>query len=128
MVIAYLMKKLNVDPAEGLRILQESRGVCDPNDGFKEQLRLFHGMGTPDNLDDQPKYHRWLYQRELESSRSVRLAPEAEKIRFEDEYSTNAPKDGFDFKCRKCRYIEPQPLDVMMKLSSVGVHSRHQHT
>lgn len=103
-VIAYLMQKLNMDPKSALSILQESRGVCEPNPGFMQQLALFHDMGLPSELGTEPKYQRWLYQRELDLSRSVKQAPEAEKIRFEDEYSVDGPKNGFEFKCRKCRY------------------------
>lgn len=103
-VIAYLMQKLKVDPRAALSLLQESRGVCEPNPGFMLQLALFYDMGLPTELDNRPKYQRWLYQRELDLSRSVKQAPEADKIRFEDEYSVDGVKSGFDLKCRKCRY------------------------
>ena len=109
-VIAYLMAKLCLDPVQALRKLQESRGVCEPNPGFMHQLWLFHKMGLPEDIEADPQYQRWLYQRDLDLSRAIRQAPEAEKIRFEDEHSSaDGALDGFDFKCRKCRYVGRGP-------------------
>jgi len=105
-VIAYLMHKFRITPEEALRRLQEGRGVCDPNDGFHEQLRLYHKMGTPDDVEGHPMYQRWLYERSLAASRACGLAPGADEIRFEDEHVTeDSGKVDFEIKCRKCRRI-----------------------
>lgn len=100
------MYRFSHTPTEALEIIRESRGVCEPNPGFMKQLWLYHEMGSPTDLETHPKYQRWVYQRELESSRSVRQAPEADKIRFEDEYATDAPKAGLEFRCRRCRCVK----------------------
>lgn len=113
-VIAHLMQRMKIDPKRALEILQESRGVCEPNPGFMEQLWLYHSMGSPQDIESDPKYQRWLYSRELNLSRSVKQAPEADKIRFEDEHSVDGPKDGFDFKCRKCRFVRDATLTCCM--------------
>jgi hypothetical protein len=37
-------------------------------------------------------------------SRACGQAPEAEKIRFEDEHESQGTSD-FELKCKKCRYV-----------------------
>jgi dual specificity phosphatase 12 len=70
-----------------------------------KQLELYHEMTMPDDVDADPAYQRWLYQREIELSRACHQAPEADKIRFEDEHHTDKEAD-FELRCRKCRYVE----------------------
>lgn len=67
------------------------------------QLELYHRMGTPENVEETPAYQRWLYQREIELSRACGQAPEAEKIRFEDEHAQGAGSADFELRCKKCR-------------------------
>lgn len=67
-----------------------------------KQLELYHEMTMPDNVDENPAYQRWLYQREIELSRACHQAPEADKIRFEDEHLTDKEAE-FELRCRKCR-------------------------
>jgi dual specificity phosphatase 12 len=61
-------------------------------------------MTMPENIEETPAYQRWLYQREIELSRACGQAPEAEKIRFEDEHHTDE-EASFELRCRKCRYL-----------------------
>jgi dual specificity phosphatase 12 len=91
--------------AEALALVRESRPFCDPNSGFVQQLELYHSMGMPENIDEEPAYQRWLYHREIELSRACNQAPDADKIRFEDEHSndTSANPAAFELRCRKCR-------------------------
>ena len=56
----------------------------------------------PGNVEETPAYQRWVYQRELELSRACAQAPEADKIRFEDEHVAEQTS-GFEMRCRKCR-------------------------
>ena len=104
-VIAYMMQKHHMSPDEALAQLRESRSVCEPNSGFMDQLWLFHSMNMPEKVEDLAAYQKWLYSRDLEASRAVRQAPEAEKIRFEDEYTTSTGQVTFEMKCRKCRCV-----------------------
>jgi dual specificity phosphatase 12 len=60
-------------------------------------------MAETDDIEGSPVYQRWLYQREVEMSRACGQAPEAEKIRFEDEHESQGTSD-FELKCKKCRY------------------------
>lgn len=70
-----------------------------------KQLELYGQMTMPENLEETPAYQRWLYQREIELSRACGQAPEAEKIRFEDEHRTDE-ESNFELRCRKCRYVD----------------------
>ena len=61
-------------------------------------------MATPEDVEKTPAYQRWLYQREVELSRACGQAPEADKIRFEDEHAAGEKVDSeLEFRCRKCR-------------------------
>ncbi|KAI4714845.1 hypothetical protein J4E89_000526 [Alternaria sp. Ai002NY15] len=101
-VIAYLMQEHNISPSEALSHVRQARSICEPNEGFMKQLELYGEMQTPENVEDTPAYQRWVYQREIELSRACGQAPEADKIRFEDEHVTDETS-GFELRCRKCR-------------------------
>jgi dual specificity phosphatase 12 len=101
-VIAYLMQKHNIAPAEALAHVRQARSICEPNDGFTQQLELYRQMQQPDDIEANPAYQRWVYQREIELSRACGQAPEADKIRFEDEHVKDHAA-GFEMRCRKCR-------------------------
>ncbi|KAI8934006.1 hypothetical protein NX059_008775 [Plenodomus lindquistii] len=101
-VIAYLMQKHNIKPSEALSHVRQARSICEPNHGFMTQLELYGDMQTPENIEETPAYQRWVYQREIELSRACGQAPEADKIRFEDEHVTDQGS-GFELRCRKCR-------------------------
>lgn len=101
-VIAYLMQKHGISPSEALSHVRQARPICEPNDGFMQQLELYGEMHTPDQVEDAPAYQRWVYQREIELSRACGQAPEADKIRFEDEHVTDDDA-SFELRCRKCR-------------------------
>lgn len=105
-VIAYLMQEHNISPSEALSHLRQARSICEPNDGFMKQLDLYHQMQTPEDVEQTPTYQRWVYQREIELSRACGQAPEADKIRFEDEHVTDQ-SSVFELRCRKCRCVAP---------------------
>jgi dual specificity phosphatase 12 len=100
--MAYLMQKHNINAAQALSFLRQARSICEPNEGFMKQLELYGEMQTPDDVEETPVYQRWVYQREIELSRACGEAPEAEKIRFEDEHVVDGPVK-FELRCRKCR-------------------------
>ncbi|KAH7085085.1 hypothetical protein BKA63DRAFT_10259 [Paraphoma chrysanthemicola] len=114
-VIAYLMQEYSISPSEALSHLRQARSICEPNEGFMKQLELYSEMHTPEDVEQTPAYQRWVYQREIELSRACGQAPEADKIRFEDEHITDQ-KSAFELRCRKCRrplatsqYLLPHP-------------------
>lgn len=100
---AYLMHRYAITPTQALAQIRQARPLCEPNEGFWQQLELYHSMATPDTIAEVPAYQRWLYQREIELSRACGQAPEAEKIRFEDEHVPDAAAADFELRCRKCR-------------------------
>ncbi|KAL1304817.1 hypothetical protein AAFC00_003745 [Neodothiora populina] len=101
--IAYLMHRYKITPTEALEQIRQSRPLCEPNEGFMKQLELYHEMQMPIDIAGNTIYQRWLYQREVEMSRACGQAPEAEKIRFEDEHVSDKEEGGFTLKCKKCR-------------------------
>ncbi|KAL9083524.1 MAG: hypothetical protein Q9159_005716 [Coniocarpon cinnabarinum] len=105
-VVAYLMNKYRMAPFEALRHLQEARGVCEPNEGFMQQLHAYYAMGAPADVEGNASYHRWLYKRELQASRAIKQAPDADKILFADEQKSGNAAKGLSLRCKKCR----QPL------------------
>ncbi|CAD6450562.1 8aae3b52-b610-4f6a-acc6-dd4518e1bc36 [Sclerotinia trifoliorum] len=104
-LIAYLLRQYpSVTPAIALAQIQQTRPFAEPNDGFMAQLQLYHEMGCPRNIDEQPKYQRWLYQREVELA--VATGGRPDWVRFEDEVEQDGPKpDGKEkeIRCRMCR-------------------------
>lgn len=113
---AYLMQRYGITPDEALSQIRESRPLCEPNEGFWKQLELYHQIATPESVEEMPAYQRWLYQREVELSRACGQAPEAEKIRFEDEHVKGDTDAQFELRCRKCRYASFSALDVSTRL------------
>ena len=108
--IAYLLNQQSntLTPETALAILRETRPICEPNEGFMEQLSLYHQMGCPDDVTEHRLYQRWLFQREIEESIACGRAPSMKAVRFEDE----VPGDQVDptaqiteIRCRKCRWV-----------------------
>ncbi|KAF3479551.1 uncharacterized protein GIQ15_06527 [Arthroderma uncinatum] len=61
-VLAYMLfqSRPKLNPGVALVVLQSSRACCKPNPGFMEQLGLYHQMGCPDSVDDQPIYQQFI--------------------------------------------------------------------
>lgn len=100
-----LWRDSSLTPEKALEELQTARPFVGPNDGFMRQLHLYHSIGCPVDVLEEPAYQRWLYQREVQLSVDCGRAPD--HIRFEDE---EAPKETSssaqsqpDFRCRRCR-------------------------
>lgn len=98
-------------PQEALALLRQGRPIAHPNDGFLEQLDLYHKMGCPDDVEAHPQYQRWLYQRNLQAKRELEIVPELSFIRFEDENEDEVSsgqdreKPDIEIKCRRCRRL-----------------------
>jgi dual specificity phosphatase 12 len=98
-----------------LQCVREGRPGAEPNPGFMSQLELWWEMGCPADDDGaverHPSYQKWLYDRMLQEVRDMRIAPDAELIRFEDELNAgekeqdSAPDGdrGKQVRCKKCR-------------------------
>lgn len=109
--IAYLLHRQpkSLTPESALAVLRECRPLCEPNEGFMEQLSIYHQMGCPDDVTDHPLYNRWLYHREVEESVACGRAPEMNAVLFEDEQQRKTEEEADDetveIKCRKCRLV-----------------------
>jgi len=103
--IAYMMHKYHVSPQEALDHIRKVRPIVEPNEGFWQQLEMYHRMNMPLKVEESPIYQRWIYQREVQLSSECGMAPEASKIRYEDEHLPNEDAESaeFDVKCKKCR-------------------------
>lgn len=106
--MAYMMHKYHLTPTEALSRIQQSRPICEPNEGFMKQLELYHEMQAPTHVDDEPAYQRWLWKRDVDLSIACGKAPD--KVQFEDETTRGVKgvdlesKAGmYELKCRKCR-------------------------
>lgn len=106
-VVAYLLRQYaQHTPTSALALIRESRPMAEPNEGFMKQLELYKEMGCPRDIEAQPKYQRWLYQREVDLSLAAGMAPE--RVRFEDEEvqeETEEREKEVELRCRKCRYV-----------------------
>ncbi|UKZ52763.1 hypothetical protein TrVGV298_006550 [Trichoderma virens] len=100
-----------------LALIKQTRPLAEPNPGFMEQLDLWWQMGCPadGDIETQPIYQRWLYQRAARESIAVGQAPS--QLWFEDEAATqanppasptsssSAPTPDRKLRCKKCRRI-----------------------
>ena len=67
-VCAYLMYKQSLSPEEALRIVREARPLCNPNDGFMEQLDVYHRMlKARSDVDAGKIYSDWSQKRNDDS-------------------------------------------------------------
>jgi len=108
-MIAYLLRQHpHHTVSSALSLIQESRPIAEPNDGFMAQLELYKEMGCPRDIDAHPKYQRWLYQREVDLAVAAGMAPD--RVRFEDEeVQEKMESEGreVELRCRKCRFVFP---------------------
>jgi len=105
--IAFLLRKYPHHTVQSaLELIRETRPIAEPNEGFMAQLELYKEMGCPQDIEAQPKYQRWLYQREVDLAIAAGMAPDT--VRFEDEHVQEG-KEGTgpetELRCRKCRYV-----------------------
>ncbi|KAL7931953.1 tyrosine protein phosphatase [Trichoderma chlorosporum] len=99
-----------------LALVKQTRPLAEPNPGFMAQLDLWWQMGCPadGDMEAQPAYQRWLYQRSARENLAVGQAPS--QLWFEDEVasqtkpsasssSSSAPTQDRNLRCKKCRRI-----------------------
>ena len=109
-LIAYLLSvESSLTPSHALSRIRQSRPFAEPNSGFMDQLVLYSKMGCATDLDNEPAYQRWLYQRNVEASNACGVAPDAEDIRFGDlslkerRKTDDAEASNLSYRCRRCR-------------------------
>ena len=103
LVVAYMLSQdSSLTPSAALASLRTVRPIAEPNPGFMQQLWMYHAMGCPADVESQPSYQRWLYQRQVDLSIACGQAPET--IRFEDEAAPlSADVGSLEIRCRRCR-------------------------
>ncbi|KAI0406361.1 protein-tyrosine phosphatase-like protein [Xylaria palmicola] len=117
-----------------LQCVRETRPGAEPNEGFARQLELWWEMGCPAGDDGaverHPTYQKWLYDGMLREARDMRMAPEAEQIRFEDEVRAEdkekekeqeqGDREGSkEVRCKKCRRTLATP-DFLVSHAPTG--------
>lgn len=114
-LIAYLLSvDSSLTPSDALSRIRGSRPFAEPNSGFMMQLDLYSKMHCPEDLDNQPAYQRWLYQRNIETSNACGVAPDTEDIHFSDLSLRGKGSNGeplandeatptLSYRCRRCR-------------------------
>ena len=130
---AYLLHRYtpNLTPETALERVRKNRPLCEPNDGFMQQLSLYHQMGSPaddEGVTKHPLYSRWLYRREIDESIACGRSPDVKTVLFEDEQqqqhsvlpqheANNVSGPGpVEIKCRKCRYLSFYNLLLLLLL------------
>jgi dual specificity phosphatase 12 len=104
-----MMHVFKISPSEAVAQIRQSRPLVEPNEGFMQQLEMYHQMHMTADVESSPVYQRWMYQREVQMSSDCGQAPDADKIRFEDEHDQEAGAEtaASEMRCRKCRYVNP---------------------
>ncbi|KAI5286391.1 tyrosine protein phosphatase yvh1 [Ascosphaera aggregata] len=133
--IAYLLSRQvgALTPSEALEMIRQTRPLCEPNEGFMEQLELFHRMQCPLDVVGHPDYKRWVYEKAVELSVQCGRGPELEDVRFEDEHAIttasacNSTKDeATEIRCRKCRRkLATLPFIIPHEQSQQGTQCAH---
>ncbi|KAH3675567.1 hypothetical protein WICMUC_002656 [Wickerhamomyces mucosus] len=100
---AFLMKKYRLTLDQSLHAIQRKRELnkIRVNEGFQEQLQLFHSMGCKIDQDD-PEYRQW------KLNHSILYDPRGDDIlskdeTFQKEEIPSADEEAFQIRCRKCR-------------------------
>lgn len=105
--LAYLLRQYPEHTvSSALELIRISRPIAEPNDGFMAQLELYKKLGCPRDIEEQPQYQRWLFQKEVDLAVAVGLGPS--NVRFEDEATQEASETSereVELRCRKCRYV-----------------------
>jgi dual specificity phosphatase 12 len=67
------MHKYRLSRDEALAQLRQGRPICQPNDGFMEQLDVYQRMlQAPDAVEAESIYQRWLRSRSLAGGEAYR--------------------------------------------------------
>ncbi|XP_050415369.1 dual specificity protein phosphatase 12 [Patella vulgata] len=113
LVLAYIMNKSNISFDEALSIVKTQRPIVSPNEGFKQQLRLYEGMGC--KIDPQSNSYR--QYRLIKLSRAIQAGVYQGQIPDDvlNNHIDNRPNLNV-YKCRKCRH-------TLFKSSSLLSHS-----
>jgi len=127
-VVAFLLRKYpHHTPSTALALIRESRPIAEPNDGFMAQLELYKEMGCPRDIENHPRYQKWLYGREVDLAVQAGMAPD--RVRFEDEEvqelnEGRGEEREVELRCRKCRcvfvFFHKFPICLLMASRSLG--------
>lgn len=125
--MAYLLRQYPEHTvASALSLIQESRPIAEPNDGFMAQLELYKEMGCPRDIDAHPRYQRWLYRQEVDVALAAGMAPE--RVRFEDEETQEggiSEGNEVELRCRKCRSVLLSSIIIFDVVNHMMLHNSY---
>ncbi|KAM8720058.1 hypothetical protein ACLKA7_006158 [Drosophila subpalustris] len=104
-VIAYIMKRHNLDYQPAFELVKAKRRFVQPNAGFVAQLKLFRRMGH--KID--PSYQRYKMHRLRlagEQMRKAKILPQSfHSVVQPDPDITRENPEPIVFRCRRCRRV-----------------------
>lgn len=118
-VIAYLMKREDVEVKVALERVKAARSVICPNEGFLHQLELYARMRCTLDADFAP-YKLYRLKKLSQIVKDVRLVPSSycELIKADPGLTSTRPNPNV-YKCKKCRR-------VLCTVNNTLVHNRGQ--
>ncbi|XP_061386165.1 dual specificity protein phosphatase MPK-4-like [Musca vetustissima] len=112
-VIAYIMKRHNMDYNTAYDFVKSKRRFVQPNAGFAAQLKLWHRMGC--NID--PHYQKYKIYRLRLAGDQVRkakiLPPNFNDLIKPDPAITQENPEPIVYRCRKCRRVLASKSNVL---------------
>ncbi len=121
-VLAYLVRKQKLDLPSAMNLLKAKRPCACPNPGFQDQLELFATIKRQSGLSitlTQQCYKMYLLSRIQVSDHSDSLPKYFERISsFTMESLTSSPNKISNAKCKKCRTILAQSINVFPHVPS----------
>lgn len=112
-VIAFIMKKYNLNVEKAFQTVKEKRRFVSPNAGFLAQLKLYEDMGfTVDCTNVQFKMYR--LQIAADKVRKARILPQAyiDLIKPDPALLTTHPEPTV-YRCKKCRRIVANASNIL---------------
>lgn len=119
-VIAYMMKKHNLEYQQAFDLVKSKRKFVHPNSGFVNQLKLYRRMGC--TID--PKFDKYkAYRLKLagEQVRKAKILPQnfANLIKPDPAITQENP-EPIVYRCRKCRRVVASKSNVLLHSAKNG--------
>ncbi|XP_055845336.1 dual specificity protein phosphatase MPK-4 [Episyrphus balteatus] len=113
-VIAYMMKKHNLEYQQAFEIVKSKRKFVHPNSGFVNQLKLYRRMGC--TIDPQfDKYKAYRLKLAGEQVRKAKILPQNfTNLIKPDPAITQENPEPIVYRCRKCRRVVASKSNVLL--------------
>lgn len=119
-VIAYMMKKHNLEYQQAYEIVKSKRKFVHPNSGFVNQLKLYRRMGC--TIDPQfDKYKAYRLKLAGEQVRKAKILPQNfTNLIKPDPAVTQENPEPIVYRCRKCRRVVASKSNVLQHSPKTG--------